>query len=169
MTIANRGKPRRFSNRRAQKAKSIEMHQATMTADGVMQMRKVKGGLPIDPGASLVFEPGGTHLMLLGLEDALNAGEQLLLTLEFDRAGQSMCWCRSAPSDRRRPQSAQRELSSLVRPFIIGETAEMQHARLCLDQALALHAERGNLAERLGEARGQRFSDTNSTGSGAPR
>jgi periplasmic copper chaperone A len=63
------------------------MHQATITADGVMQMRKVEGGLPIDPGASLVFAPGGTHLMLLGLEDALNAGEQLLLTLEFDRAG----------------------------------------------------------------------------------
>ena len=52
-----------------------------------MQMRKVEGGLPIDAGASLVLEPGGTHLMLVGLEDALNAGEQLLLTLEFDRAG----------------------------------------------------------------------------------
>ena len=88
MTIANRGKHAEVLKRvRSKKAKSIEMHQATMTADGVMQMRKVKGGLTIDPGASLVFEPGGTHLMLLGLEDALNAGEQLLLTLEFDRAG----------------------------------------------------------------------------------
>jgi copper(I)-binding protein len=72
---------------RSKKAKSIEMHQAMMTADGVMQMRKVEDGLPIEAGSSLVFEPGGTHLMLLGLDDALNAGEQLLLTLEFDRAG----------------------------------------------------------------------------------
>ncbi len=88
MTIANRGNTADVLKRvRSKKVKSIEMHQATVTADGVVQMRKVEGGLPIDAGASLVFEPGGTHLMLVGLEDALNAGEQLLLTLEFDRAG----------------------------------------------------------------------------------
>lgn len=88
MTIANRGNTADVLKRvRSKKVKSIEMHQATVTAEGVVQMRKVEGGLPIDAGASLVFEPGGTHLMLLGLGDALNAGEQLLLTLEFDRAG----------------------------------------------------------------------------------
>ncbi len=88
MTIANRGKTADVLKRvRSKKAKSIEMHQAMMTADGVMQMRKVEDGLPIEAGSSLVFEPGGTQLMLLGLDDALNAGEQLLLTLEFDRAG----------------------------------------------------------------------------------
>ncbi|MGB6439532.1 MAG: copper chaperone PCu(A)C [Methyloceanibacter sp.] len=87
MTIANRGNTADVLKRvRSKKVKSIEMHQATVT-DGVVQMRKVEGGLPIDAGASLVFEPGGTHVMLLGLGDALNAGEQLLLTLEFDRAG----------------------------------------------------------------------------------
>jgi copper(I)-binding protein len=88
MTIANQGNTADVLKRvRSKKVKSIEMHQATVTADGIVQMRKVEGGLPIDAGASLVFEPGGTHLMLVGLEDALNAGEQLLLTLEFDRAG----------------------------------------------------------------------------------
>ncbi len=88
MTIANQGNTADVLKRvRSKKVKSIEMHQATVTADGIVQMRKVEGGLPIEPGASLVFEPGGTHLMLVGLEDALNAGEQLLLTLEFDRAG----------------------------------------------------------------------------------
>jgi len=88
MTIANQGNTADVLKRvRSKKVKSIEMHQATVTADGVVQMRKVEGGLPIDAGGSLVLEPGGTHLMLVGLEDALNAGEQLLLTLEFDRAG----------------------------------------------------------------------------------
>src|SRR5262249_42096474 len=71
---------------RGKKVKSIEMHQPTVTADGSVQMLKVEGGLPIDAGASLVLEPGGTNL-ILGLDDALEAGEQLLLTLEFDRAG----------------------------------------------------------------------------------
>jgi copper(I)-binding protein len=88
MTIANQGREADVLKRvHAKMAKSVEMAQPTVTADGVMQMRKVEGGLPIEAGASLVFEPGGTHLMLLGLKDALDAGEQLLLTLEFDRAG----------------------------------------------------------------------------------
>ncbi|MGH6749342.1 MAG: copper chaperone PCu(A)C [Methyloceanibacter sp.] len=88
MTIANQGHEADVLKRvHSRKAKSVEMAQATMTADGVMQMRKVEDGLPIEAGASLVFEPGGTHLILLGLNDALDAGEQLLLTLEFDRAG----------------------------------------------------------------------------------
>ena len=87
MTIANQGHEADVLKRvHSRKAKSVEMAQATMTADGVMQMRKVEDGLPIE-AASLVFEPGGTHLILLGLNDALDAGEQLLLTLEFDRAG----------------------------------------------------------------------------------
>jgi periplasmic copper chaperone A len=58
-----------------------------MTDDGVMQMRKVENGLPVEAGASVVLGAGGAHLMLLGLEDALEAGEQLVLTLEFANAG----------------------------------------------------------------------------------
>jgi copper(I)-binding protein len=88
MTIANQGATGDvLKSARTPKAKAVEMHQTTMSADGIMQMRKVEGGLPIEAGASLVFEPGGTHLMLVGLEDALEAGEELMLTLEFAHAG----------------------------------------------------------------------------------
>jgi periplasmic copper chaperone A len=88
MTIANKGDAGdRLKSARTPKAKAVELHQTTMTADGVMQMRKVEDGLPIEAGASLVLEPGGAHLMLLGLEDALRAGEELILTLEFANAG----------------------------------------------------------------------------------
>ena len=88
MTIANKGTTDDvLKSARTPKAKAVEMHQTTMTANGIMQMRKVEGGLPIEAGASLVFEPGGTHLMLVGLEDALEAGEELMLTLEFAHAG----------------------------------------------------------------------------------
>ena len=87
MTIVNKGGDGDvLKSARTSKAKAVEMHQ-TMTAAGVMQMRKVEGGLPIEAGASLVFAPGGTHLMLLGLANALKAGEELLLTLEFAQAG----------------------------------------------------------------------------------
>lgn len=88
MTIANKGATDdMLKSAHTPKAKSVELHQTTMTADGVMQMRKIEGDVPIEAGASLVLEPGGTHMMLLGVEDALRAGEALILTLEFANAG----------------------------------------------------------------------------------
>jgi copper(I)-binding protein len=88
MTIANKGDTDDLlKSARTPKAKAVELHQTTMTADGVMQMRKVEDGLPVEAGASLVLGPGGTHFMLLGLEDALQAGEDLIVTLEFANAG----------------------------------------------------------------------------------
>jgi hypothetical protein len=88
MTIANKSdRGDMLKSARTPKAKAVELHQTTMTADGVMQMRKVEDGLPIEAGASLVLGPGGAHFMLLGLEDALRVGENLILTLDFDKAG----------------------------------------------------------------------------------
>lgn len=68
-------------------AEAVELHQTKMTPVGVMQMRKVEGGLAIPAGGTLVLEPGGTHLMLLGVKDALSEGDALVLTLDFERAG----------------------------------------------------------------------------------
>lgn len=88
MTIANKGgEADRLTGARSPKAKAIELHQTTMTPDGVMQMRKVEDGLPIEAGAALVLSPGGAHLMLTGLEQALRVGEEIVLTLEFAKAG----------------------------------------------------------------------------------
>ena len=56
MTIANKGDGRRPAQIGAHaKAKSVELHQTTMTADGVMQMRQIEDGLPVEAGASLVL------------------------------------------------------------------------------------------------------------------
>jgi copper(I)-binding protein len=88
MTIANKGAGADLlKSARTPKAKSVELHQTSMTAAGVMQMRKVEDGLPVEAGGELALAPGGTHFMLLGLEDALEAGEELVLTLEFAKAG----------------------------------------------------------------------------------
>lgn len=87
MTIANKGEAGDLlKSARTPKAKAVELHETSMSA-GVMQMRKVEDPVPIEAGASLVLKPGGMHLMLLGLEDALKAGENLILTLDFDKAG----------------------------------------------------------------------------------
>jgi len=68
-------------------AKSVELHQTTMTADGVMQMREIEDGLPIAAGETVTLAPGGTHLMVMGLAEALAAGDMLPLTLAFAKAG----------------------------------------------------------------------------------
>jgi periplasmic copper chaperone A len=72
---------------RSPKAKSVEVHETTITADGVMQMRHVHDGLAVPAGGALVLKPGGAHLMIMGLEEALEAGTELPLSLEFARAG----------------------------------------------------------------------------------
>ncbi len=88
MTIANRGREADVLKRvRTANAKAVEISRPAMTSNGVMQMLTIEGGLPIEAGASLVFAPGGTHLRLVGLKDVPDAGEDILLTLEFDRAG----------------------------------------------------------------------------------
>jgi len=72
---------------RSAKAKAVELHQTSMTADGVMQMRPVEGGLPIPVGGTLQLAPGGMHVMIMGLDEALAAGGEFALTLEFSKAG----------------------------------------------------------------------------------
>jgi periplasmic copper chaperone A len=87
MTITNDGDDDMLKSAQSPKAKSVELHETNMTADGVMQMREVKDGLPIGTGASLALAPGGTHLMIMGLEEGLAVGGTLALTLEFANAG----------------------------------------------------------------------------------
>ena len=66
-------------------AQKAEVHEMLMDK-GVMQMRAA-GELAIEPGKSLVLKPGGYHLMLMGLKQPLKAGDNLALTLTFEKAG----------------------------------------------------------------------------------
>lgn len=53
---------------------------------GVMKMRPV-AGVDVKAGGRAVLEPGGTHIMLMGLNKKLTAGDSFPLTLIFDKAG----------------------------------------------------------------------------------
>lgn len=58
-----------------------------MTMDGgVMKMRKLEG-IDVPAKGSLVLEPGGMHLMLIGLKAPLAEGQSVPLELRFDKAG----------------------------------------------------------------------------------
>ncbi|WP_018872065.1 copper chaperone PCu(A)C [Thioalkalivibrio sp. ALJ16] len=65
----------------------VELHEHAHV-DGVMRMRQVDG-LDLPAGETLVLEPGGLHLMFIGLVEPLTAGEWVPVVLEFDD-GESM-------------------------------------------------------------------------------
>ena len=86
LVIRNAGSaPDRLAGASSPRAARVEMHESRVEG-GMARMRPV-AELPIAPGASLRFEPGGRHLMLVGLAGPLIAGERLPLVLRFERAG----------------------------------------------------------------------------------
>ena len=88
MTIVNKGdEDDVLVAAQSAEAKSVELHQTTMKADGVMQMREAEGGFPVVADATLKLAPAGMHLMIMGLDEAFTDGDQLRLTLEFANAG----------------------------------------------------------------------------------
>lgn len=61
----------------------IELHETVANAAGEMEMREVEGGFAIPAEGRLTLEPGGDHLMLMDLPEALAAGEDVAFTLAF--------------------------------------------------------------------------------------
>jgi copper(I)-binding protein len=57
----------------------VEIHEV---ADGVM--REKEGGVVIPAGGAATLEPGGDHVMLMGLTEPLLAGQTVSITLSFD-------------------------------------------------------------------------------------
>lgn len=64
-------------------AERIELHE-TVEEDGEMVMREIDGGFVIPAGGSLDLEPGGSHLMFMGLTGPLEPGAEVTVTLTFD-------------------------------------------------------------------------------------
>lgn len=67
-------------------ATRVELHELRHNADKA-EMRLVKEGVEIAPGATLELQPGSYHLMLVGLTRPLRFGESVPITLEFEKAG----------------------------------------------------------------------------------
>lgn len=64
-------------------ASAVELHE--VVADGgASTMREVEGGFVVPVGGTLVLEPGGLHLMLMGLAEPLRPGAEIEIALEFD-------------------------------------------------------------------------------------
>ena len=62
-------------------AEAIEMHESRMSGD-VMEMHQLES-VSLEPGEEVVFEPGGLHIMLIGLKQDLKTGDNFQITLDF--------------------------------------------------------------------------------------
>jgi copper(I)-binding protein len=77
LTIVNTGPAAdRLLSASTEIASKVEIHEMAVN-DGVMTMRPVEGGLPIEPGRTVKFAPGGLHLMIVGLTAPLVEGDKV--------------------------------------------------------------------------------------------
>jgi copper(I)-binding protein len=67
-------------------AEHVEIHEMKMDGD-VMKMRQIDG-LNVEPGKALELQPGGYHIMFLGLRNPVREGDQIPLQLRFESKGQ---------------------------------------------------------------------------------
>ncbi|NDV92829.1 copper chaperone PCu(A)C [Alteromonas sp. 345S023] len=65
-------------------ASDAQMHTSEMQND-MMQMRQIKEGITINAHDIVEFMPGGYHVMLIGLANGLEAGEDVELTLHLEQ------------------------------------------------------------------------------------
>jgi copper(I)-binding protein len=85
LTIVNHGGADRLVAAESGVAKTVELH--THIKDGdIMRMRKVDAIAVPDHGQA-ELKPGGDHVMLIGLHEALKEGTEVPLTLVFEKAG----------------------------------------------------------------------------------
>lgn len=66
-------------------ADKVELHMH-IHDNGVMKMRPVNA-IEVTPGSPTTLQPGGLHVMLLGLKQPLAKGKSFPLTLTFEKAG----------------------------------------------------------------------------------
>jgi copper(I)-binding protein len=87
LVIRNTGAaPDRLLSATSPAAQRMELHTHIREGD-VMRMRPV-ADIPVPANGSATLQPGGLHLMLIGLTQPLAAGQSVPVTLRFERAGE---------------------------------------------------------------------------------
>ena len=66
-------------------AQAAELHLSELV-DDVMTMHQVTG-IDVPARGEVYLEPGGFHVMLIGLKSELKAGDNVKLTLHFEKSG----------------------------------------------------------------------------------
>jgi len=61
-----------------------ELHETLENESGDMMMQEIDGGFTIPAGGMLMLEPGGNHIMIMGVADPILAGDDVTVTLTLD-------------------------------------------------------------------------------------
>ena len=86
MEVTNHGSvTERLLSASAEVSEVVELH--THIRDGEMMRMVEVETIEIPPGETVSLEPGGLHIMFIGLHTPLVAGTEFPLTLEFEQAG----------------------------------------------------------------------------------
>ncbi|EKE43940.1 hypothetical protein OCGS_1921 [Oceaniovalibus guishaninsula JLT2003] len=86
LTVTNNGDtPDRLIGIEGDIAK-LELHE-TVSADGIARMEPRPDGFEIAPGETLTLARGGKHVMFMGLQSPLSAGDTVDAVLIFRQAG----------------------------------------------------------------------------------
>ena len=86
LKLSNGGAADRLVAARTAVAASVELHTMRLEGD-VMRMRQLDA-IELPAGRTVELEPGGTHLMLMGLKAPLKAGQSFPMVLKFEKAGE---------------------------------------------------------------------------------
>ncbi|MGE5153247.1 MAG: copper chaperone PCu(A)C [Bdellovibrio bacteriovorus] len=88
LTLTNgTAQPRALVGGSSPVAEVVELH-THIHADGMMRMRRVER-IEVPAGDTVRLQPGGLHIMLIGLKGDLAPGDQVDLTLSFDDGTQT--------------------------------------------------------------------------------
>lgn len=87
MTITNEGDADDTLIAAATTVATTELHESMEHEDHVVSMEHVHE-VPIPAGETVLFEPGGLHIMLMDLAEELATGDTFDLTLTFAKSGE---------------------------------------------------------------------------------
>ena len=86
MEIKNKGDADKIVSANCDCAKATELHDVKMV-DGTMKMVQIPA-MDIPANGELKLKPGAYHIMLIGLNRPLVAGETLPIKVKFEKAGE---------------------------------------------------------------------------------
>lgn len=69
-------------------SKRVELHTHIEDENGVMKMTELEDGMAIPAGGMHALKRGGDHVMFMGLTESLVQGEDITVTLTFEKAGE---------------------------------------------------------------------------------
>jgi periplasmic copper chaperone A len=86
LQVENSGADDLLIDARSDIAMRVELHEVVMEG-ATGRMQRIEGGMPVPSNGTLVLQPGGFHVMFMGLSHELENGEEVDIELVFQNAG----------------------------------------------------------------------------------